>query len=272
MLDYSAHEQKPKEVEVARKKKSPRKAFTGDFERELPKGKVEPYRLWFEYLKFALQEPAHKVDLALYEPWHDVLTRDFDEWWKEHWKPLFTIPASVSLLTTHDEIVSSAGRDDVIVIRVSRSGGKDRVEKDIKKLLTGILKKQSSPNRNEPAFSVSSKRSMNYPSLRAMLKLLQLMRVHKYVEEATEAYCRWAYAWNAERQKKDWNKPDIFVPGPLTTFLREIEEHRKVQAGSVRRTKQSPQYNNAKNDVSRLVRKAQKILRNVERGKFPGEY
>lgn len=257
---------------MALKKKSPRKAFTGDFERELPKGKVEPYRLWFEYLKFALQEPAHKVDLALYEPWHDVLNSDFDEWWKDHWKPLFTIPASVALLASRDDIVASADREDVIVIQISRSGGKERVEKDIKKLLTGILKKQNSASCNVPRFSVSSKRSIHYPSLRAMLKLLQLMRIHKYVEEATEAYCRWAYAWNAEREKKDWNKPDIFIPGPLTTFLREIEEHRKAQAGSVRRVKQTPQYNNAKNDVSRLVRKARTLLKNVERGKFPGEY
>lgn len=272
MLDYSAHEQNSKGADVADRKKSPRKAFSGDFERELPKGKVEPYRLWFEYLKFALQEPSHRVDLALYEPWHDVLNSDFDEWWATHWKPLFTVPASVSVIGTREQIASAIEDDSIVIIQVSKNGGKERVEKDIKKLLAGVLKKPSSPRRYEPPFSISSQRSINYSSLRAMLKLLQLVRQHKYVEEAVEAYCNWANAWNSEKRQKGWNRPEIFVPGPLTTFLREIEAHRKDQASSTRRVKQSVQFNNARNDVSRLVRKAQKIIKNVERGSFPGEY
>ena len=38
------------------------KAFSGDGEYVLPARKVEPYRLWFEFLKLALKDPDIKVD------------------------------------------------------------------------------------------------------------------------------------------------------------------------------------------------------------------
>jgi hypothetical protein len=257
---------------MAANMKPRRKAFSGDFERELPKGKMEPYRLWFEYLKFALQEPSHKVDMRLYEPWHDVLNSDFDEWWVSHWKPLFTVPASVSLITSHEAASAALADVDAVVVRVSRRGGRLRVEKDIKKLLktvTGAVKSSAAP---KPLFSLTSKRSINYAALRAMLKLLQLLRQHKYIEDATEAYCSWAGEWNAQRKANDWNRPDVFIPSPLTTFRREIESHRAEQSKSTRRVKQSPTYNNARSDVGRLVKKGKSIVGKVERGIFPGAF
>lgn len=257
---------------MAAKKKSSRKAFSGDFERELPKGKIEPYRLWFEYLKFALQEPSHKVDLKLYEPWHDVLNSDFDEWWVSHWKPLFTVPASVSLVTSGEAALVALADSDSIVVRISKRGGKLRVEKDIKKLMQTFAGTVKSTAVSKPLFSLNAKRSINCAALRAMLKLLQLLRQHKYVEEATEAYCSWAREWNSKKQAKNWNRPDIFIPSPLTTFLREIEKHRVEQSKSTRRVNQSTAYKNARSDVGRLVKKAKGIVSRVERGTFPGAF
>ena len=62
------------------------KAFSGDLVDELPRGKIEPYRLWFEYLKFALKTQPGRVNRKFYESWGNVETEDFDEWFKQNWK------------------------------------------------------------------------------------------------------------------------------------------------------------------------------------------
>ena len=45
----------------------------------------QPYRLWFDYLKTALQFDM-KVDKDFYKSWHlnQVRTQKFDQWFKNH--------------------------------------------------------------------------------------------------------------------------------------------------------------------------------------------
>jgi hypothetical protein len=43
----------------------------------------EAYRLWFEFLKRAIDNPNVKVELKHYKAWGDVSKYKFDKWWKE---------------------------------------------------------------------------------------------------------------------------------------------------------------------------------------------
>ena len=43
----------------------------------------EAYRLWFEFLKRAIDNPNVKVELKHYKAWGDVSKFKFDKWWKE---------------------------------------------------------------------------------------------------------------------------------------------------------------------------------------------
>jgi hypothetical protein len=43
----------------------------------------ESYRLWFEFLKRAIDNPNVKVELKHYKAWGDVSKYKFDKWWKE---------------------------------------------------------------------------------------------------------------------------------------------------------------------------------------------
>ena len=43
----------------------------------------EPYRLWFQFLKLALQSKEFKVKKAKYAEWGDVQNVAFDKWWRE---------------------------------------------------------------------------------------------------------------------------------------------------------------------------------------------
>ena len=54
-----------------------RQRWSGDGEFVLPAGFVEPYRLWFEYLKSAYADETIEVDKAHYAPWGDVANLTF---------------------------------------------------------------------------------------------------------------------------------------------------------------------------------------------------
>ena len=43
----------------------------------------EAYRLWFEFLKRAIDNPNVKVELKHYKAWGDVSKYKFDKWWKD---------------------------------------------------------------------------------------------------------------------------------------------------------------------------------------------
>jgi hypothetical protein len=52
------------------------------------KSRRQHIRLWFEFYKLALDDPALQANLAkvrtFYEPWGDPRGLDFREWWKTH--------------------------------------------------------------------------------------------------------------------------------------------------------------------------------------------
>lgn len=52
------------------------------------KSRRQHIRLWFEFYKLAVDDPALQGNLAkvraFYEPWGDPRGRDFREWWKDH--------------------------------------------------------------------------------------------------------------------------------------------------------------------------------------------
>ena len=89
-----------------------RKAFSTDYELDLPWGRIEPYRLWFEYLKFAYNHPDYKslIDNRIYESWGDVANEKFNDWWDRNWRKLFAIPASIEILKNATEQEDSIGK------------------------------------------------------------------------------------------------------------------------------------------------------------------
>ena len=53
------------------------------------------YHLWFHFLRLCELDPDRKVDWRKYRGWggsNEVLGTKFDDWWKNHWKELFSTP------------------------------------------------------------------------------------------------------------------------------------------------------------------------------------
>lgn len=182
-----------------------RKAFSGDLVDELPRGKMEPYRLWFEYLKFALKTQPGRVNRKFYESWGNVETEDFDEWFKKNWKKLFAVPASVTLITSIEDANHAFNEEDVLLIKITNKAPIRRQIADFTKALASQKRKKVSSEKS-PRYQISSKRSMSLDLLRAMLKFLQLLQVNNDIEVASKAYFKWAKDWNEKIKQKKWKR------------------------------------------------------------------
>lgn len=250
-----------------------KKAFSGDLLHELPKGKIEPYRLWFEFLLYAYEAIPARVDKKFYEGWGDISDCKFDEWFKDNWKRLFAIPASVSIIDNTVDAMASLDEEGVILIKVRNSVPVRRQIADVTKALAVFRGVKKSAKKMEPEFIITSKRSMNLGSLRAMLKFLRLMQQYSDIEIATKSYFDWAEAWNKKiRMRKNDKRAEIHIPKPIEKFIEEMRIHEEEQQAKKKKLKKSVHYNNARNDMRHFHRRAEKVVLNVARGQFPGEY
>lgn len=253
-----------------------RKAFTGDHIKELPKGKMEPYRLWFEFLKLALEIQPNKVDREFYKPWGDVSKEKFNDWFPKNWQRLFATPASLTVVGSISEAKEYLDDPNSVLIRIDRSGPVKRQIEDFKKVQKSQRVVYVKPQSLRPAFEITSNRSMNNASTRAMLKLLSLHHKHNSkIDEATKEYYKWASEWNKNIRDKKWKREPIRIPVVLSAFAGEIEKHEKHEkrkATSSTRVKKEDEYYMARSDAGRFLRKAKKILDNVSSGKYPGMF
>lgn len=251
------------------------KEFAGDPQYRLPKGKVEPYRLWFEYLKVALRHPDIQVDQSTYADWHAQPDTEFDEWWSEHWRQLFATRAETAVIDTVGDFQAALNDPRFAVIRVSLSGTKKQRIKDVEDALAGTQKpeRQSRVSPTKPAFSISAKRSMNLKTLRGMLKYLQLYEEKNWeLEDASLAYFKWSKDWNEKVRSKKWKRPLVYVPPFLGVFVEEIEKRRATKKAGPKKANNTEQYDVTRGQARRFVRRGEKILKNVAVGRFPGTF
>jgi len=78
------------------------------------KSRQQHIRLWFEFYKLAIADPALQDNLAkvrtFYEPWGDPRGLDFREWWKTHAYPFGT--------TDVEEITKAATAPNVLNVTI----------------------------------------------------------------------------------------------------------------------------------------------------------
>lgn len=246
-----------------------RSSFAGDFVHELPKGKVEGYRLWFEYLKVALSDSSLRVQHSVYEPWGEVVSSKFTEWWSQHWRQLFAVPANVRIVDGIESATQLLADPDMLVVAVHRAGTETQRLDDVRRAMRLRFGRSTINVTERPRYEIVSKRNVHYPALRSMLRFLQLYAQKKTLEGATVAYMEWVLAWN-EKIKGTKREPS-HVPKTLERFYKEIKLHEE-EVKKRGKAKQSQKYNNAKNDARKFLEQGRKVLGNVAKGQFPGSY
>ena len=205
-------------------------------------GERQPFRIWFDYLKICLNDESlsERVDRKFYKDWHltSVKTQKFDTWYKSH-EHLFTD------ITTTMKISSGTKSSNSILLEIPVNYSITKVQREVGKVLENKLNKRLSK------FTITSNRALILPPLDYFL-----------------------YAWKLRYSNKDIKLAELWT---------RVQEHIQKRQGKVSklvknrklrsRALQSGDSNERKAIlISRNINKAQKILENVCKGIFTGNY
>ena len=205
-------------------------------------GERQIFRIWFDYLKTCLNDESlsKKVDRNFYKDWHlnSVKTQKFDKWYKTH-EHLFTD------ITTTMKISSGTKSSNSILLEIPVNYSITKVQREVGKVLENKLNKRLSK------FTITSNRALILPPLDYFL-----------------------YAWKLRYSNKDIKLAELWT---------RVQEHIQKRQGKVsklvknRKLRSRALASGDSNErkailISRNINKAQKILENVCKGIFTGNY
>ena len=213
---------------------------------ELTFKELQPYRLWFQYLQTALNDPilSKKVSQSYYKDWHlnQVKTKSFNQWINTHEK-LFMNEAVQRI-----KLLGNKRTPNTVAVEIPINFNVQKIQKEIGKAVKGLVAKQQANQR----FKLHIKRPL---------------------QSAPLDWFHWAYQYHAQ------NKHSL---DEIWHLVNEKQEKRqvKVKKRSNARALQRnlPRGSDIKAErqravlISRNVNKAKKILNNVVKGQFPGDY
>ena len=205
-------------------------------------GERQPYRIWFDYLKTCLNDESlsKKVDRNFYKDWHlsSVKTQKFDTWYKTH-EHLFTD------ITTTMKISSGTKSSNSILLEVPLNYSITKVQREVGKVLENKLNKRLSK------FTITSNRALILPPLDYFL-----------------------YAWKLRHSNKDIKLAELWTKVQEYILKRQGKVSKLVGKGKLRSRALSSGDSNERKAIliSRNINKAQKILENVCKGIFTGNY
>jgi hypothetical protein len=266
------------------------KRWSGDENYILPAGQVEPYRLWFEYLKLASRDPEIKIRKRLYDAWGSYETLTFDQWWTDHWRNLFAIRnnPSVKALNTGDRNTAGAGK---IIVEIDLNATQATIISDLQKVIKPLRpKKYESRKISKAVFSLSLGSDKGFEkrlnTARCMLRLYGYWLEYpqadarKRIERAALRYRDWAVAWDKQIKTKNYKRPRPYLPNCFHVYAEFLEQKNNRRQkpvkqrliGNFGKDGSGTHAEDARRMVVRYIRKAQKIAENVGKGNFPGKY
>jgi len=205
-------------------------------------GERQPYRIWFDYLKTCLNDESlsKKVDRKFYKDWHltSVKTQKFDTWYKTH-EHLFTDTSTTM------KISSGTKSSNSILLEVPLNYSITKVQREVGKVLENKLNKRLSK------FTITSNRALILPPLDYFL-----------------------YAWKLRYSNKDIKLAELWTKVQEYIQKRQGKVSKLVGKGKLRRRTLASGDTNERKAIliSRNINKAQKILENVCKGIFTGNY
>jgi hypothetical protein len=209
-------------------------------------GELQPYRVWFDYLKTCLldKELSKKIDKEYYKTWNlsEIKNSTFNKWFKTH-SGLFTSKGTI-------KIVSKVSNPQAITIEIPTNFKIKEIQREIPKLLKDKVNKSTS----------------------------RFILTHQRKNIKTIALDGFLIAWKFRQKNKDKRLEDIWVLTNNTIDERQSKVKTLLQKGKLRRRKLQgigsgiKSFKNKSVIISRNILKASKILENVCNGDFPGEY
>jgi hypothetical protein len=253
----------------------------------LPAHQVEPYRLWFEFLKIASIDPSLTVDKQKYISWGNFENQTFDSWWSSHWKQLFAIDLGVRQITSLAEAKRIDDRTILLSVPLYQSTRKSVAE--IRALLDANGASDRITNTPQGGYHITvldrSGRSIDPARrfLRNLSKIRLYLRIYRYwvehreleprvrLEQVTLNYFRWAKAWNTKVREKRWNRPIAELPGAIINCAEYLEKRGSGRIKAPADLKAVDVLDDRR-QITRYIRKACAIASNVAEAQFPGKY
>jgi hypothetical protein len=209
-------------------------------------GELQPYRVWFDYLKTCLldEKLKKKVDKEYYKSWNlsEIKNSTFNKWFKTH-SGLFTSKGTI-------KIVSKVSNSQAITIEIPTNFKIKEIQREIPKLLKDKVNKSIS----------------------------RFILTHQRKNIKTIALDSFLIAWKFRQKNKDKRLEDIWELTNNKIDERQSKVKTLLQKGKLRRRKLQgigsgiKSFKNKSVIISRNILKASKILENVCKGNFPGEY
>ena len=201
-------------------------------------GERQPFRIWFDYLKICLNDESlsKEIDRKFYKDWHltSIKTQKFDTWYKTH-EHLFTDTSTTM------KISSGTKSSNSILLEVPLNYSITKVQREVGKVLENKLNKRLSK------FTITSNRPLVLPPLDYFL-----------------------YAWKLKHSDKKLKLEEIWKK--VNERIKQRQERVSKLVGKGKLRKRALASGNKAIIISRNINKAQKILENVCKGIFTGNY
>ncbi len=216
----------------------------------MKKKSKQPYRLWFQYLQTCLNNDKFrkKINTKFYKSWNlnNVKKQRFDEWFKSH-SYLFEDYES------HIKLYSGKKTPNTILVEIPTNYNVHKIQREIGSIVSEKI------NQSNAKFSITSNRSLQIAPLDYFLWCWEWRQQEKYqVRGGLEMIWEELHKRVSERQKK---YAKAIAKGTIKG--RQVgggEKSTSIKGATSGRTI----------IVSRNIKKAENILFNVCKGKFPG--
>ena len=216
--------------------------------------KREAFRLWFEYLQVARasSDPAVKSQLIAssiyYAPWEMDKAGKFDTWWKDH-SHLFEEKFMIREMV-HGEMPNDP---EALVVEIPLTQSPTDIIKKLKPIIqTAFDKRESKSKKSKKKASARYKLTEGAePKLIAIREMLSVYRDVKLKNPNDKGIklLHKIHAYYLARKRKKWAK----IPMSLDVARPQDEER-------------------ARRNMDRYLQRTKKIILNVAKGNFPGEY
>jgi len=227
---------------------------------------IQPYRCWYEYLQHSLNdsELSKKVNKTYYKDWHlnQVKTKSFNQWIKTH-EHLFVNKEVQSI-----KLFENKRTPNTVAVEIPINYTVQRIQNEIGKIVKGLVAKQQASNR----FKLNIKRSFQSRHFDWFLWAYALHKKDKYTLDEIFDLLEAKQDKRQVKVKKRSNARNMIrnVPKGTQEYYQKKRSDGSIDTmAGTKRTSASRQ--NAVY-ISRNVAKARKILNNVCKGQFPGEY
>lgn len=264
-----------------------RKRWSGDGDYVLPAGFVEPYRLWFEYLKSAYADETIKVDKPHYAAWGEVQKITFNKWWVTNWQSLFAVKArKVSVIQGGPP----QSAPDTLLLRIPLLGSTDDLLKQVRSILAkheivagGISGHEQGRFKLIDGYQKGFLNNLD--RTRRYLRLYQFWLKHadkdqrKRLDAAARDFFHWGQTRKETLAKQIWTKPRPHVDVPefykvYVAWLNAQRSEKKRQTASLSQNEFSTSANgssarDARRMITRDIARARTIAEFAAKGIFP---